>query len=209
MLVSSADSSDSSIASSSDPHLPYTYSNPSSALSLRSQLQSGSRQQSRKPIKYLRFYSSPMDESPDSTPLQVYGLEQRAPSIVEKPKLLHRVSHALDDIKEDFSLQLDPYTPASKIKRRSTFFDGASGPDFPRPGTADGTPLGSRPLSIISLDIGSQPHQRLSRRLYRRLSIFGGRSKSSVRSGTPSISPPSLIGSSTHYNGNQSQATLA
>ena len=53
-----------------------------------------------------------MNDTSSRTPLQAYGLEQREPSIVEdrerdrSTKLLRRVSHALDDIKEDVSLQL-------------------------------------------------------------------------------------------------------
>lgn len=68
--------------------------------------------------KTRRFYSSPLNDSSPRTPLQIYGLEQREPSIVEKPRLFRRFSHALDDIKEDLPLQLDPRNTAQKIKKR-------------------------------------------------------------------------------------------
>ncbi|KAJ6116539.1 hypothetical protein N7512_006264 [Penicillium capsulatum] len=147
-----------------------------------------------------RFYSSPMDEEA-ATPLQRYGHEQREPSIMEKPKLLRRVSHALDDIKEDFSLQLsDPASTANKIKRRSTLYLSDTLNTSPRPETAHGPPR-SRPMSIISFDAWSQPQRRLSRGLSRRLSVFSlsGRKPGSAQG---SISSPNLIGSSTQYGGN-------
>lgn len=155
------------------------------------------------PTKYPRFYSSPLEEGPE-TPLQVYGLEQREPSIIEKPKLLRRFSHALDDIKEDFSLQI-PRDTATKIKRRSTLLlDGQLGSPS-RPQTGAGAPR-SRPMSIISVEAWSSPPGRLSRRLSRRLSIFSSSSrKASSSSKTASISSPNLIGSSTQYGGERSQ----
>lgn len=156
-----------------------------------------------------RFYSSPMDEEPSSTPLQRYGLEQREPSIMEKPKLLRRMSHALDDIKEDFSLQLgDPATAAKKIKRRSTLYLSDTLAASPRPETADGPPR-SRPMSIISFDAWSQPQRRLSHRLSRRLSVFSlsGRGKPGA-SQAGSISSPDLIGSSTQYGAGSSRTTF-
>lgn len=146
------------------------------------------------PIKHPRFYSSPLDDTL-STPLQLYGHEQREPSIYEKPKLLRRVSHALDDIKEDISLNLDPArSTATKIKRRSTLlFDGGFGA-APRPETADGSM--SRSMSIMDV---SAPQRGLSRRLSRSLSIFSTRRKGATVSKTGSISSPNLIGSSTQY----------
>lgn len=151
------------------------------------------------PVKYPRFYSSPLDDGLE-TPLQVYGYEQREPSIYEKPKLFRRVSHALDDIKEDFSLNLDPArSTANKIKRRSTFLLDANFVATPRPETTDG-PM-PRSMSVMSV---STPQRGLSRRLTRRLSIFSTRSKSAAVSKTASISSPNLIGSSTQYaNGSQ------
>ncbi|KAJ5153500.1 uncharacterized protein N7482_009978 [Penicillium canariense] len=191
MLTSSSatNSSYSSSASSSERHLPYQHPQPLSTLSLGSQHPRGIPM----PIKYRRFYSSPLDDSAE-TPLQLYGIEQREPSIIEKPKLLRRVSHALDDIKEDFSLQLDPTrSAASKIKRRSTFL-GDANIGAPRPETAGGPlPPRSRPMSAISV---SSPHRGLSRRLGRRLSIFSARSKTAGGSKGASISSPNLIGSS-------------
>lgn len=180
----------SSSVSSSDPRLPYQHPQPMSTLSL------GSHHQHRPPmpIKITRFYSSPLDDTL-STPLQLYGHEQREPSIYEKPKLLSRVSHALDDIKEDFSLNLDPArSTANMIKRRSTLlFDGGFGA-APRPETADGSI--SRSMSIMDV---SAPQGGLSRRLSRRLSIFSTRRKVATVSKTGSISSPNLIGSSTQY----------
>lgn len=200
MLTSSSatNSTYSSSAASSDLHLPYQNHQPMSTLSLGSQ----HPRRTPMPIKYPRFYSSPLDDSLE-TPLQVYGYEQREPSIYEKPKLFRRVSHALDDIKEDFSLNLDPArSTANKIKRRSTFLLDANFGASPRPETADGPmPPRSRPMSILSV---STPQRGLSRRLSRRLSIFSTRSKIATGSKSASISSPNLIGSSTQYaNGSQ------
>lgn len=149
------------------------------------------------PVKYPRFYATPLDDGLE-TPLQIYGYEQREPSIYEKPKLLHRVSHALDDIKEDFSLNLDPArSTANKIKRRSTLLLDANFGATLRPETADGAlARHSRPMSIMSV---SSPQRGLSRRLSRRLSIFSARSKSATVSKGASISTPNLIGSSMQY----------
>ncbi|CAG7989115.1 unnamed protein product [Penicillium salamii] len=143
------------------------------------------------PIKYPRFYSSPVDEDTNSTPLQVYGLEQREPSIYCKPpKLLRRVSHALGDIREDLSLDTE------KLKRRSTvFFEPVSPRDAP-PATSDGPR--SRPMSIISFDNWSGPTRGMSQRISRRLSVFSSRGKP-VSSKGGCISSPNLIGSSTQY----------
>lgn len=160
-----------------------------------------------------RFYSSPMNDNPDKTPLQEYGLEQREPSIFEDrdrdmpTKLLRRVSHALDDIKEDFSLQLDSTrgsTDRMRLRRReSAFF---SGENKPPPPSAMPSPLGalrngrpetaaSRPLSIFSLDLGAQQG---GRRLSKRLSSLGSSLSVRKRRGYgESISQPNLIGSST------------
>lgn len=148
------------------------------------------------PPKYPRFYTSPMEEAPESTPLNMYGLEQRPASFVEKPKLLRRVSHALDDIKEDFAYNLaDPNSAAAKLKRRSTFFMDGNIANTGRPETVAGPPR-SRPMSIMSTEAFSAPQRGLSRRLSRRLSIFGGRGKGMERPHTASISTPNLIGSS-------------
>ncbi|KAI9934368.1 hypothetical protein ASPWEDRAFT_38072 [Aspergillus wentii DTO 134E9] len=158
------------------------------------------------PPKARRFYSSPLHEgsSDSSTPLQVYGLEQREPSIYnEKPKLLRRFSHALDDIKEDFSLQLDPRTTADKIKRRSTLMlDGWNAPSTPSayPGSQSSFDVSSqspersslsRPMSILSFDNWSPP-----RRLGRRLTMTFSQRRKRLNQGA-SISSPNLIGAST------------
>lgn len=149
------------------------------------------------PTKYPRFYSSPLHEGPE-TPLQFYGLEQREPSIMEKPKLLRRVSHALDDIKEDF-IPL-PREAASKIKRRSTLLLDGNLATAPRPQTSAGPPR-SRPMSIISVNTWSSSQNRLSGRLSRRLSIFSSSRKGTPGSKTASISSPNLVASSTQYSG--------
>ncbi|RMJ25323.1 hypothetical protein PHISP_03810 [Aspergillus sp. HF37] len=152
-----------------------------------------------------RFYSSPLNDSPDSTPLQVYGLEQREPSISEKPRNRHlqRVSYALGDIKEDFSTggQLSPRTTADRIKRRTSVFisEGPASSPSPSPRRRPSTPMTSegqrsRPMSILSLDALSSPPQRLGRRLSS-LSSFSRRKGSKPQEA--SISQPNLIGSST------------
>lgn len=202
MLTSSApNSSYSSSISSSEPHLPYQHHQPPSTLSFGSQ----HPRKSPMPTKYPRFYSSPLVESLQ-TPLQVYGLEQREPSIIERPRLRHQISHALVDIKEDISLQI-PRETANRIKRRSTLLlDGNFG-TTPRPESASGSPR-SRPGSIIS-QTWSSPPRRLSRRISRRLSIFSSSRKNDPGSNVgSSISSPDLIGSSTQYGGDRNRNYL-
>ncbi|KAE8351699.1 hypothetical protein BDV28DRAFT_136524 [Aspergillus coremiiformis] len=160
----------------------------------------------RESAKYPRYYSTPLrPDSPESTPLQLYGLEQREPSIYgdRQSKLLRRFSHALDDIKEDFSLQLDPRTTTEKIRskrRQSTLIldtnipgsraGSLSGPESP----VTEEPPRSRPMSMMSNDHSFIP---ATRRLSRRLSMLGFR-KHRLRGGqAASISQPNLIGSST------------
>ncbi|CAI7608847.1 unnamed protein product [Penicillium crustosum] len=202
MLISSATNSSysSSVSSGSHPS-PYQHP-PTSTLSLNTR---------RAPmaVKYPRFYSSPMDQETDSTPLEVYGLEQREPSIYGKPpKLLRRVSHVLGDIREDISM--DARQTTDKLRRRSTMiYDGPNftvPPSRPEaPMTSHGPPR-SRPMSIISFDNWSSPTRRMSQRISRRLSVFSSRGKPTT-SGAASISSPNLIGSSTQY-GNRSQASF-
>lgn len=159
-----------------------------------------------------RFYSSPMTDT-SKTPLQEYGLEQREPSIFEdkekdkSTKLLRRVSHALDDIKEDFSLQLDSSRDTAdrmRLRRRESAFFSGGGDGKPPPSSMP-SPLGalrngrpetaaSRPLSIFSLDLGVRGGRRLSRRL----SMFGSNLSQRRKQYGESISQPNLIGSSTH-----------
>ncbi|RJE21387.1 hypothetical protein PHISCL_06257 [Aspergillus sclerotialis] len=146
----------------------------------------------RRVAKFRRFYSSPLNDSSESTPLDVYGLEQREPSIMEKRRnRLQRVSYALDDIKEDFSVQLNPRTTAEKLKRRtSTFIQDSSRPSTP----VSSEPSRSRPMSIFSVNDWSPP-----RRLSRRLSSFSSFSMRRGSRNQASISQPNLIGSSTQY----------
>ncbi|KAF7594925.1 hypothetical protein BBP40_007961 [Aspergillus hancockii] len=145
-----------------------------------------------------RYYSTPLKaDSPESTPLQMYGLEQREPSLYgDRPsKLLRRFSHALDDIKEDFSLQLDP---RNSKRRQSTLMLDISAPGS-RAGSISGSespvaaePARPRPMSMMSTDNFIPPTRRLSRRL----TLLGFR-KNRLRGGQASISQPNLIGSST------------
>ncbi|KAG0153571.1 hypothetical protein PDIDSM_2225 [Penicillium digitatum] len=145
-------------------------------------------------VKYARFYSSPMDDETDSTPLEVYGLEQREPSIYSKPpKLLRRVSQVLGDIREDLSM--DARQTTEKLKRRSTMF--YDGPGFTTPLSRPEAPVTShrpprpRSMSIISFDNWS-PKGGMSQRISRRLSIFSSRGKP-TSSQEGSISSPNLI----------------
>ena len=160
-----------------------------------------------------------MTDSSNRTPLQAYGLEQREPSIVEdrerdrSTKLLRRVSHALDDIKEDVSLQLDSRGTADRMRvrrRESAFFSGGGGgggedDNKPQPPSSMPSPLGalrtgrpdtaaSRPLSLFSLDLG---RVQGGRRLSRRLSMLGSNLSHKRKRFGESISQPNLIGSST------------
>lgn len=158
------------------------------------------------PPKYPRFYASPLDDGSE-TPIQAYGLEQREPSIYEKPKLLHRVSHALGDIKEDMAYQLDARETANKIKRRSTFFldPNFNDAEGARPETSAG-PRRSRPMSIMSVETWTAPQRGLSRRLSRRLSVFGR--KTPHNTSMASISTPNLFGSSTPYAEERNQTFI-
>lgn len=146
--------------------------------------------------KFPRFYSSPLNGASESTPLEVYGLEQREPSISDKPRnRLARVSYALDDIKEDFSVQLHPRTTADRLKRRtSTFIQDPSRPSTPNSSSLERSR--SRPMSIFSSNDSSPP-----RRLSRRLSSLSSFSLKRMARGPSqaSISQPNLIGSSTQY----------
>lgn len=198
MLSSNSSYSYSSSVSSSDPHLPYS-SQQASTVSLPAQ-----PRRTPMAVKYPRFYATPIDDDGPSTPLEVYGFEQREPSIMEKPGMFRRVSYALDDIKEDFSLNLDPTrSTANKIKRRSTLRLNASFNQDQRESatSAHPQPPRSRPMSIMSVDPRPAPQRSLSRRLSRRLSFFSSK-------GSPaSISSPDLIGSSTQY-ASRSQTTF-
>ncbi|OGM41903.1 hypothetical protein ABOM_009798 [Aspergillus bombycis] len=158
----------------------------------------------REPVKCPRYYSTPLrSDSPESTPLQMYGLEQREPSLYgDRPStLLRRFSHALDDIKEDFSLQLDPRNTTEKIRskrRQSTLMLDTSAPGS-RAGSLSGSESvaevpRARPMSMMSTDNSFIPP---TRRLSRRLTLLGFR-KNRLRGGqAASISQPNLIGSST------------
>lgn len=159
-------------------------------------------------IKSRRFYSSPLSETPNppdantnlKTPLQAYGLEQREPSIAEeKPHLLRRVSHALDDIKEDFTLGLDPKGTAEKIRsrRRGSVFFEAPPSSSPAPAAAS-RPESARPLSIFSTAGSIDQGGSVGRRMSRRFSMFGGGFAQRRKRVGESISQPNLIGSSTH-----------
>ena len=167
---------------------------------------------SRAGSRFRRFYSSPLNERTESTPPQLYGLEQREPSILEKPRRMSRLAYALDDIKEDFPAhvhQFNPRATAEKVKRRASglWLDSASLGSRPTtPGsTGSSTPgagagVGGRPrmlprtLSRLSFDSESGP-RRLGRRLSTRLGSFAARKKAPPHAA--SISSPNLIGSST------------
>lgn len=214
----------SSLSSSSPRPSPYHHPTPPSTLSLGSQR----RHQDPMPTKTTRFYSSPLESDSDSTPLQIYGLEQRPSSMVveEKSRLLSKVANALDDIKEDFPLQIDTRETAHKLKRQSTLIfnaaarpgssssacssqSNASTPDLSAKTTTatpanPGGPPRSRTFSLISLDTWSSPSRGLRRRLTRRLS----RKPVPPPKGTASISSPNLIGSSTQYASEQKRRPI-
>lgn len=172
-----------------------------------------------------RFYSTPVNQDhPDSTPLQMYGLEEREPSIVERPRRFLRFSRALDDIKEDFS-SASPSTPnfrntaeAIRARRQSTFssffFDNNSNPTLSSmPASASASVFHSSTGSSASFadsdrafpppppipeDSDQPARPGLGRRLSRRLSrlSFSQRRPSYRAAGGASISQPNLIGSS-------------
>ncbi|KAL4809929.1 hypothetical protein BDV18DRAFT_129897 [Aspergillus unguis] len=169
--------------------------------------------------KYPRFYSTPLNQDhPDSTPLQIYGLEEREPSIIERPRRFVRFSRALDDIKEDFT---SPSTPnfrntaeAIRARRQSTFssffFDNNSNPTLSSgPASASASVFHSSSASFAESDRPFPPpppipedsdepvRPGLGRRLSRRLSRLSfSQRRASYRAGGASISTPNLIGSS-------------
>lgn len=69
------------------------------------------------PEQLCRFYSSPVNERTNLNPLQLYGPEIREPSVLEKPKLLRRVTDALRDTKEEFLQHFKPNIAANKTAR--------------------------------------------------------------------------------------------
>ncbi|KAL3482222.1 hypothetical protein BJX99DRAFT_252933 [Aspergillus californicus] len=169
--------------------------------------------------KYPRFYSTPLNnEIPESTPLRIYGLEEREPSIAEKPRRFVRFSRALDDIKEDFTSQPHARNTADAIRARrqstfSTFFDNNySNPTLSSTlNSASGAGFSSASLNSVSSPgsisdrppvppIPSEPSvSRPFRRLSRRLSgLSFSQRKAKYRGGGASISQPNLIGSSNH-----------
>ncbi|KAL2854991.1 hypothetical protein BJY01DRAFT_243443 [Aspergillus pseudoustus] len=173
--------------------------------------------------KYPRFYSTPLNQDlPDSTPLQIYGLEEREPSIAEKPRRFVRFSRALDDIKEDFTQpQARDGADAIRARRQSTFssffFDNgsmptlsenasmhsgvASGSGFSRASSvsaghgsgANSPEFEKPPVPPIPEDVSMKPLRRLSRRLS---TLSFSQRKARYRGGNASISQPNLIGSS-------------
>ncbi|KAL4915802.1 hypothetical protein BDW62DRAFT_118365 [Aspergillus aurantiobrunneus] len=169
--------------------------------------------------KYPRFYSTPLNQDhPDSTPLHIYGLEEREPSIAERPRRFLRFSRALDDIKEDFTPpQPNRRSTAEAIRARrqstfsSIFFDNNSNPTLgvSRTSTSASTPAFHSSASTASTTTGpmesyppppvpadSEPMRPL-RRLSRRLSSLSfSQRRSRYRAGSASISQPNLIGSS-------------
>ncbi|KAL4778838.1 hypothetical protein BJX76DRAFT_121255 [Aspergillus varians] len=171
--------------------------------------------------RYPRFYSTPLNQDhPDSTPLHIYGLEEREPSIAERPRRFVRFSRALDDIKEDFTSQPDPRNTAEAIRarRQSTFsaffFDNNSNPTLgvSRAPTAASVSVSALHSSASSSEsdrtylpppppIPAEPEQSMRplRRLSRRLSSLSfSQRKARYRAGSASISQPNLIGSSNH-----------
>ena len=166
--------------------------------------------------KYPRFYSTPLNQDhPDSTPLQIYGLEEREPSIAERPRRFVRFSRALDDIKEDFSTPLPtPRNTAEAIRARrqstfsSFFFENNSNPTL---GVSRTSTLASASASAFHSSASSErsfpppppipaddeasnkPLRRLSRRLS---SLSFSQRRAKYRGGNASISQPNLIGSS-------------
>ncbi|KAL2867299.1 uncharacterized protein BJX67DRAFT_82260 [Aspergillus lucknowensis] len=206
MLPPSSNSSQSSIDSPIGPHqsASYTWLPPIP--------------RRREPPKYPRFYSTPLNQDePDSTPLHVYGLEEREPSIAERPRRFLRFSRALDDIQEDFALRqpLPRQSTAETIQARrqstfsSFFFDNGSNPALGREhsisgsgssrahssgsGSSANSPDAERPPVPSMPDGPMRPLRRLSRRLS--VLSFSQR-KARYRAGSASISQPNLIGSS-------------
>ncbi|KAL2824996.1 hypothetical protein BDW59DRAFT_75811 [Aspergillus cavernicola] len=179
------------------------------------------RRRERELPKYPRFYSTPLNQDmPDSTPLHIYGLEEREPSIAEKPRRFVRFSRALDDIKEDFTMQPDIRNTADAIRARrqstfstfSTFFDnnnsnptlGSTGLHSASASAFSSASLASGSMSVDSdrppvPPIPSEPAAGPLRRLSRRLSVLSfSQRKARYRAGAASISQPNLIGSSNH-----------
>ena len=178
-------------------------------------------------IKHRRYYSSPVNNECQSTPVELYGLETRQPSIVERPKLLNRFSSALDDIKEDIPLQLDPRNTAQKIRRRTSSMlvldsstvgsgggresdaadRGSMMPGAHSTGPSPAPPSRTATVNNVDINGGStRSHRKESlsarEKFGRRLSILSlgsVRRKGSRSHGLASISQPDLLGSSNEF----------
>ncbi|EPS27119.1 hypothetical protein PDE_02060 [Penicillium oxalicum 114-2] len=198
---STSSSSNSLSLASSSSHLPYHHPQPMSSLSLGSQ---SSRHTSTSTGKTPRFYSSPVQNGFE-TPLQLYGLERREPSIHEKRKRSRRISHALGEIAENpappFKLDTVTSPPINKLRRRSTFLRGSppvsAAASSPR-SMVDGpcTPQ-SEPGSAWSIST-TQSHS-FTHRLVRRLSVLSIRRKNPMQSSLSGVALSNGIGPSMQH----------
>lgn len=142
-----------------------------------------------------RFYSSPMNEGTSLNPVELYGLEMREPSIIEKPKLLQRVTDALIDAREDFSMHFNLDLDANKtIQCHCLTFRARNFHHLP---SCQKTSMMSRwsprsqTVPIDSFDAYLSPtlHQRLGRKMTWWSSFFAKSRKNSVFKGVIPSSP--------------------
>ncbi|KAJ9295591.1 hypothetical protein DTO271G3_6047 [Paecilomyces variotii] len=133
-----------------------------------------------------RYYSTPLNaDIPDSTPLKVYGLKQRPPSVIDQkpPKLFSRLSmYAFEEGSQE-KLPL-PRIPGSPVKKAASVMERQATPTEPSPSRS----LARRP-SVLSFDMLSSSHGSQDssappplRRIQSRLSTFRSSSSSSSRS---------------------------
>ncbi|KAL1853482.1 hypothetical protein Plec18167_006299 [Paecilomyces lecythidis] len=130
-----------------------------------------------------RYYSTPLNaDVPDSTPLKIYGLKQRPPSVVDPkpPKLLSRLSmYAFEEGSQE-KLPL-PRVPGSPIKKAASVMERQATPTEPSPPSRS---LTRRP-SVLSFDMLSSSNGSQEsvppplRRIQSRLSVFRSSSSSS------------------------------
>lgn len=130
-----------------------------------------------------RYYSTPLNaDIPDSTPLKVYGLKQRPPSIIDQkpPKLFSRLSmYAFEEGSQE-KLPL-PRIPGSPVKKAASVIERQATPTEPSPPSRS---LARRP-SVLSFDMLSSSHGSQGsgppslRRIQSRLSSFRSSTSSS------------------------------
>lgn len=129
-----------------------------------------------------RYYTTPLNaDVPDSTPLNVYGLERRPPSVIDsKPRLFSRSRLSIYALDEESQERLHTSrSQFSLVGNAASVMERAETPTEP----SSSMSISRRP-SILSFDMlsshhGSQSSHSGLKRMQSRLSIFRSSSSSS------------------------------